>query len=231
MRGAYRLPGREQFEGDHCRRTLPRPHARRRRSVLNLSNRNLSSPSINGITALGGTARGCGASAVHLTGSAGSGKSALRSDRCNKASVHLLWKVKMTLTDGIRTAIAAKRFRFERSIVTQLVALLLQGTSSVTAQSANEACVKYYKCVPLDKFTCSQLVDSDVHRVCYAEQVHYMVVWLGKHDTPYHICDIGSEVVAQLLKAPSKGDFYDANIRSSSTEGKYDCRNHSIPKF
>ena len=119
--------------------------------------------------------------------------------------------------------------RFERLIATLFAALLLQGESLAADQSVNRACIKNHKCVPLDQFTCARF-ESDVRRVCYAKDARYMIIWFAKHK-PYHICDIEPELVGRLLKARSKGRFFDADIRSSSTKGKYDCRKHPIPKF
>jgi KTSC domain len=118
-------------------------------------------------------------------------------------------------------------------LVPVLAVLLLLSPAAVAQEGLprNEACIKYYKCVPLANFNCYQVTgEVHVHQVCYARQKRYMIVWLGRLNTPYHFCDIGSDIVIQFLKARSKEDYYDKKIRSSATEGRYDCRNHPIPK-
>jgi hypothetical protein len=113
------------------------------------------------------------------------------------------------------------------------LAAALMISASLTPAEAREACVKYYKCVPLAQFRCQHIrrLTQDVHQICYSRQKRYLIIWLGPRNTPYHYCEIGPEIVAQLLNARSKDDYYEENIRVSSNEGKYDCRTHPIPQF
>lgn len=95
--------------------------------------------------------------------------------------------------------------------------------------SAEEACVKYHKCVPLDQFNCDNITRSSfIRRVCYVEAKRYMIIQLK--DTYYHYCNIGPETVTSLLGAPSMGQYYNLEIRSNrNNHGPFDCRNYPIP--
>jgi KTSC domain len=105
------------------------------------------------------------------------------------------------------------------------LALLLPGPLA-----AEEVCVKYHKCVPLNQFQCTDLTRSSfVERVCYAESKRYMIIKL--QGTYYHYCQIGPATVAELLAAPSIGRYYNANIKSAATNRAFDCRDHPIPSF
>ncbi len=117
-------------------------------------------------------------------------------------------------------------------IAGSLAAALMISASSAPVE-AKEACVKYYKCVPLAQFRCQKnsRINQDVHQTCYSRQKRYLIIWLGRQNTPYHYCEIGPEVVAQLWNTRSRDDYYEENIRVSSNDGKYDCRTHPIPQF
>jgi hypothetical protein len=107
-----------------------------------------------------------------------------------------------------------------------MIALLLS-----TPAEAEEACVKYHKCVPLDQFKCTEVTRSaNVKRVCYAESKRYMIIKLK--ETYYHYCEIGPDVVSELLVAPSVGGYYTTRIRSQRANNRaFDCRDHPIPHF
>ena len=100
-----------------------------------------------------------------------------------------------------------------------------------TPAMAEEACVKYHKCVLLDQFKCDDISRSSfIYRVCYAESKRYMIVWLGKAHTPYHYCEIGREVVREFMEASSMGRYFNEKISGTSTRhGPFDCRDHPIP--
>src|SRR5262249_51548595 len=82
-------------------------------------------------------------------------------------------------------------------------------TTEVRSQEVGigQACIKYYKCIPLDLFKCESITRSTfIRRVCYMEAKRYMIIQLN--DTYYHYCNIGSETVTSLLSAPSMGQYY-----------------------
>lgn len=98
--------------------------------------------------------------------------------------------------------------------------------------AAEEACIKYHKCISLDRFDCKpETRSSVVHRTCYAAQQRYLIIWLGKDNTAYHYCDVPPETVAEFRGADSMGRYYNSAIKGSSNGGKYDCRTHPIPDF
>jgi hypothetical protein len=109
-----------------------------------------------------------------------------------------------------------------------VMAALIAVTSPL---SAEEACVKYHKCVPLDQFKCTEVSRStNVKRVCYAGSKRYLIIKLK--DTYYHYCEIGADIVAELLAAPSVGGYYTTRIRSQAANNRaFDCRDHPIPAF
>jgi hypothetical protein len=99
--------------------------------------------------------------------------------------------------------------------------------------AAEEACVKYHKCVLLDQFRCDDITRSGfIHRVCYAEAKRYMIIWLGENRTPYHYCEMGREVKDEFFAAPSMGRYFNDKITGTRNKrGPFDCRDHPIPEL
>ncbi len=95
--------------------------------------------------------------------------------------------------------------------------------------SAEEACVKYHKCISLDQFKCEDITRSSfIRRVCYVEAKQYMIIKLK--DTYYHYCKIGPETVTSLMEAPSMGKYFNEKISGTrNNRGPFDCRDHPIP--
>src|SRR5258708_3328639 len=94
-------------------------------------------------------------------------------------------------------------------------------TSLSAPVAAEQACVKYHKCVSLDQFKCEDVTRSSfVERVCYVEAKRYMVIKLK--GTYYHYCEIGPEIVAELLTAPSLGQYYNSTIKSANLGRAFD---------
>lgn len=90
--------------------------------------------------------------------------------------------------------------------------------------------VQYQGPVKLDTFDCTDITRSSfINRVCYHEGERYLIVQLRSRY--YGYCAIGGNVVAAFMAAPSMGRFYNANIKSGSNDGLYDCRNHEVPMF
>ena len=53
-------------------------------------------------------------------------------------------------------------------------------------------CVKYHKCLAVDKFKCETITRSSfVNRVCYLEAKQYMIIKLK--ETYYHHCSVTPE--------------------------------------
>jgi len=99
-------------------------------------------------------------------------------------------------------------------LVVAFVALSFAGV----AASAEEACIKYHKCISVDAFKCDTVTRSTaIHRVCYLETERYMVLWFKRRDggssEPYHFC-------------------YNERIGGSrNRHGPFDCRDHPIPSL
>jgi hypothetical protein len=96
---------------------------------------------------------------------------------------------------------------------------LLLATASAMAETVE---VKYVGAVDLSTYQCVDTESSFVHRVCHDPERELMVILLRQ--TYYQYCRISAAVVSQLVGAPSVGKYYNANIKSSSNDGLYDCR-------
>ena len=104
---------------------------------------------------------------------------------------------------------------------TKAAGLLIVLALSVGARSETVD-VKYRGLVDLDRFACNETASSFVNRICYQEAESYLIVLLRA--TYYHHCGVPTEIVDGWRRAPSKGRFYNANVK-----GKYDCRLGGIP--
>jgi hypothetical protein len=89
--------------------------------------------------------------------------------------------------------------------------------------------VKYRGLIDLKPFTCTNTVSSFVNRVCYDKANSYMLILLKS--TWYHYCEIDEQTVASLISADSVGRYYNANIRSTGKDGRFDCRTHKVPAY
>ena len=119
--------------------------------------------------------------------------------------------------------------RVSNFLVTVSIAVGFFMTAGAVAFS-NELCPKFGNCVPEAAFDC-RIIDrsSLVTRVCYSAEKRYMIVRLEVTD--YHYCEIGPEVVAAFLAAPSMGRFYNQSIKDSGTGGLFSCRDRPVPAF
>jgi hypothetical protein len=61
------------------------------------------------------------------------------------------------------------------------------------------------------------------------EAKRYLVIKLKRTD--YHYCEVPPQVVAALLSAPSFGQYYNQNIKTSAVNRAYDCRDHPVPQL
>jgi hypothetical protein len=100
------------------------------------------------------------------------------------------------------------------------------------AVEAETVCVKYGKCISLDKFDCQPVAGSGfLTRSCYARTEQYLILWIGAKATAYHYCAVPAGVVENLRRAASPGEFYNTQIVVRSNAGRYDCRLHPVPEF
>ncbi|MER9490160.1 KTSC domain-containing protein [Mesorhizobium sp. M0563] len=110
----------------------------------------------------------------------------------------------------------------------RLALILLAGAQG--SALAEPVDVKYRGLVDLAKFECTGELDSSVvKRVCYNAEHAYMLIRLKQ--VWYHYCEIDQGTVSALLAAESKGRFYNANIKDSGTDGKFSCRDKTVPEF
>jgi len=106
-----------------------------------------------------------------------------------------------------------------------LVLLLL--TAEVRSETVD---VKYRGSVDLETFECRDINRSSfIQRVCYDKPQSYMIINL--RGTYYHYCELPAATYDALMGAPSMGQFYNANIKGSGSDGPYDCRTHRIPTY
>ena len=110
-----------------------------------------------------------------------------------------------------------------------LLVTVLCATISIAA-AAETVTVKYRGPVPLDSFECAPIDRSSfIQRVCYDALQRYMVIRLK--GTYSHYCEIGPGDVYSLLAAESMGQYFNANIKGSGSDGPFDCRTHRVPEY
>jgi len=76
--------------------------------------------------------------------------------------------------------------------------------------------------VDLTRFVCHDITRSSiVNRVCYDAPHQTMIVQLNSVYSRY--CDVPEPVRERFLTAPSMGQYYDANIKGSAANARYEC--------
>ena len=77
--------------------------------------------------------------------------------------------------------------------------------------------------VDLTPFACQDITRSSiVNRVCYDAPDQTMIVQLNSVYSQY--CHVPEAVRERFLEAPSMGQYYDANIKGSAADTRYECR-------
>jgi len=92
--------------------------------------------------------------------------------------------------------------------------------------------VKDLGAVDLKPFNCQDVTRSSViSRVCYDTESRRMLV--QRHAIYHQYCDLPKDRFDAFLKAPSMGQFFNANIRAAGRDGNgpYDCRTHKVPSY
>src|ERR1700709_2726345 len=96
----------------------------------------------------------------------------------------------------------------------------LAGASWADAETVN---VEGRGAVDLKPFVCQDITRSSrVDRVCYDAANQTMIVQLNSVYSQY--CGVPEAARDSFLNAPSMGQYYNANIKGSGTEGPYHCR-------
>jgi KTSC domain len=108
-----------------------------------------------------------------------------------------------------------------------LVTASLAGASSAAAETID---VKYYCKLDLAPFACTDITRSSfMKRACYDTAQQFMVVQLTS--VYYSYCEMPAATFDAFLAAPSMGQYYNANIKGSGSDGPFDCRTHHVPKY
>jgi KTSC domain len=119
---------------------------------------------------------------------------------------------------------ANKKMRMLRFV---LIIAWLAGASWAAAETID---VKYYGKLDLAPFACTDITRSSfINRACYDKTQQFMVVQLRSAYYPY--CEMAPTIFDAFLAAPSMGQYYNANIKGSGSDGPFDCRTHRAPKY
>lgn len=103
----------------------------------------------------------------------------------------------------------------------------LTGATWVGAETID---VKYCGQLDLNLFACTDITRSSfIKRACYDKVQQFVVVQLNATYYPY--CEMPAGIYANFLAADSMGRFYNANIKSTGSNGPYDCRTHRKPTY
>jgi hypothetical protein len=107
------------------------------------------------------------------------------------------------------------------------VLLLLSGATSAQSETID---VKYYGRLDLAPFACIDISRSSfINRACYDKAKRFMVIQLKTVYYPY--CEMPSAIYDVFVAAPSMGRYYNANIKGTGQDGRFDCRTHPAPKY
>lgn len=106
------------------------------------------------------------------------------------------------------------------------ILLVVINSPSLRAETVD---VKYRGWVDLKPFICTNTVSSFVNRVCYDKENTYMLIQLKS--SWYHYCEIDAATVAALISAPSVGHYYNASVKGTGKDGRFDCRTHKVPIY
>jgi hypothetical protein len=82
--------------------------------------------------------------------------------------------------------------------------------------------------VNLAPFACQDITRSSlINRVCYDAANRVMIVQSNAAWSQY--CGVPAATRDTFLNAPSMGQYYNANIKDSGSDGAYNCSTHRIP--
>ncbi len=112
----------------------------------------------------------------------------------------------------------------------RLLFALITSFSGATWADAETIDVKYYGKLDLAPFACTEVTRSSfINRACYDKANQFMVVQLRTLYYPY--CEMPAATYQTFLDAPSMGQYYNANIKGTGSDGPFDCRTHRVPKY
>jgi KTSC domain len=103
------------------------------------------------------------------------------------------------------------------------LAILLVRLAGASWADAETVTVDQRGAVDLTPFVCQDITRSSiVNRVCYDAPDRTMIVQLNSVYSQY--CDVPEAVRDRFLNAPSMGQYYNANIKDSQANARYECR-------
>jgi hypothetical protein len=112
----------------------------------------------------------------------------------------------------------------------RLLFALITSLSDATWADEETIDVKYYGKLDLAPFACTEVTRSSIiNRACYDKANQFMVVQLKTVYYPY--CEIAAATYQKFLDAPSMGQYYNASIKGTGSDGPFDCRTHRVPKY
>jgi hypothetical protein len=101
--------------------------------------------------------------------------------------------------------------------------LLLVGLAGASWADAETVDVERRGAVDLAPFACQDITRSSlVNRVCYDAANRVMIVQVKTAYSQH--CDVPEAARDSFLNAPSMGQYYNANIKSSGAQARYQCR-------
>jgi KTSC domain len=108
-----------------------------------------------------------------------------------------------------------------------LITAFVAGATWAAAETID---VKYYGKLDLASFVCTIVSRSSfINRACYDKAQQFMVLQLRSVYYPY--CEMPPATFEAFLTAPSMGQYYNANIKGSGSDGPFDCRTHRVPNY
>jgi hypothetical protein len=111
-------------------------------------------------------------------------------------------------------------------LVLPILLVRLAGASWADAETVN---VEHRGAVNLAPYACQDITRSSlINRVCYDAAARVMIVQMNAAYSQY--CDVPAATRDTFLNAPSMGQYYNANIKRSESEGPYECPTHRTPK-
>jgi hypothetical protein len=107
--------------------------------------------------------------------------------------------------------------------------LFLIGLAGASWADAETVTVPHRGAVDLTPFVCQDITRSSlVSRVCYDAANQTMIV--QSHAVYSRYCGVPEAARDSFLNAPSMGQYYNANLKGSGAEARYQCEPHRASK-
>jgi len=112
----------------------------------------------------------------------------------------------------------------------RLLFALITSFSGATWADAETIDVKYYGKLDLAPFACTEVTRSSFYQPCLLRQSK-SVHGRAAEDSLLPVLRDASRDLSNFLDAPSMGQYYNANIKGTGSDGPFDCRTHRVPKY